>query len=147
MNKVNIVGNFQDTGLTDKDIDKAVEAVFFVISNSELAIQNKGTKPENKKINVAFVGADEIKKHNLEYRKKDSPTDVLSFDYDDEGDILLCIEIIKKYQAKDEGLREAAINTLVHGSLHLFGFDHENDYDHAIMEKIQSKVVEKIKNE
>lgn len=144
---MNIVGNFKDTGLTDKEIEKAVEVIFFVINNSKLTIQNQGTKLKDKKINVAFVDTDEIKKHNLAYRKKDFPTDVLSFDYGDEGDILLCIEIIKKYQGKDEGLNEAVINTLVHGSLHLFGFDHENDDDHAIMEKIQSKVMEKIKNE
>lgn len=136
MANINVVGDFIKSGLTQKELKDVVEAVFFVVKNSKLKIKNF-----DKVINIAFVEAEYIQKRNLEYRKIDRPTDVLSFDYGDEGDILLCIEMIDKYKDSDN-LKESVIKTLIHGLLHLFGYDHEKDKDHAIMEKVANKVFE-----
>ena len=74
---------------------------------------------------VAFVDADQIARLNAEHRGKDEPTDVLSFPIDEAaagagprelGDIVICPE-------HTVDLREA----IVHGALHLVGFDHETD--------------------
>ncbi len=74
---------------------------------------------------VEFVDGDRIQELNREYRGIDSPTDVLSFGVDEDGDsagprelgdIVICPE-----HTRD--LREAA----VHGALHLTGMDHEVD--------------------
>ena len=74
---------------------------------------------------VAFVAPDEIAGLNAEHRGKEGPTDVLSFPVDEEGpaagprelgDIVICPE-------HTEDLREA----VVHGALHLVGYDHEVD--------------------
>jgi probable rRNA maturation factor len=74
---------------------------------------------------VSFVGAEEIAGLNAEHRGKEGPTDVLSFPVDEEGeafgprelgDIVICPE-------HTEDLREA----VVHGALHLVGYDHETD--------------------
>ena len=74
---------------------------------------------------VEFVDSDRIRELNCEYRSVDSPTDVLSFGVDEDGepagpreigDIVICPE-------HTEDLREAVI----HGTLHLTGMDHESD--------------------
>jgi probable rRNA maturation factor len=74
---------------------------------------------------ISFVSADVIADLNGRHRGKEGPTDVLSFPVDEEGetfgprelgDIVICPE-------HTEDLREA----VVHGALHLVGFDHEVD--------------------
>jgi probable rRNA maturation factor len=74
---------------------------------------------------IAFVGADEIQRLNREFRGLDRPTDVLSFPVDEAGesfgprelgDVVICPE-------HTENLTEA----VVHGVLHLCGYDHETD--------------------
>jgi probable rRNA maturation factor len=74
---------------------------------------------------VEFVDEERIRVLNLEFRRVDEPTDVLSFGVDEDGapagprelgDIVIC-------PAQTEDLREA----VVHGALHLSGMDHERD--------------------
>jgi probable rRNA maturation factor len=74
---------------------------------------------------IAFVEADEIQRLNREFRGLDRPTDVLSFPVDEAGesfgprelgDVVICPE-------HTENLTEA----VVHGVLHLCGYDHETD--------------------
>jgi probable rRNA maturation factor len=74
---------------------------------------------------VEFVDSDRIQELNREFRSVDSPTDVLSFGVDEDGDaagpreigdIVICPE-------HTDDLREAVI----HGTLHLTGMDHESD--------------------
>jgi len=74
---------------------------------------------------VALVSAEEIQRLNREYRGRDRPTDVLSFPVDaagpvagprELGDVMICPE-------HTEDLVEA----VVHGVLHLCGYDHETD--------------------
>jgi probable rRNA maturation factor len=74
---------------------------------------------------LALVGADEIRRLNREHRGRDRPTDVLSFPVDELGpaagprelgDVVICPE-------HTEDLTEA----VVHGVLHLCGYDHEVD--------------------
>lgn len=85
---------------------------------------------------IAFVDDKEMSRLNLEFRKKDSTTDVLSFRYMHEdfessetlGDIVISAEQAAK-QAVENGLTtEQEIKQLVlHGVLHLCGYDHETD--------------------
>ncbi len=80
---------------------------------------------EDGHVAVAFVDADRIRDLNGEHRRRDAPTDVLSFPIDEAapaagprelGDVVICPE-------HTEDLREA----VVHGVLHLVGMDHETD--------------------
>lgn len=130
MASINVVGVYKKSGLTQKQLKGIVEAVFDVLGKS-------------KGVNIAFVDKNDIQKENLKYRKIDGPTDVLSFDYADEGDILLCTDMIDKYR-ENEDLNDAITKTLVHGVLHLFGYDHEKDKERAIMEKMENKIFERL---
>jgi len=168
MARINVVGDFFKSGLTEAEIQSTVKAVFDTLGTPlSFSGLNRGSrkneKPDwipasagmtkrqgvgrnDKVLNIAFVEPEEIQKRNLEYRKKDSPTDVLSFDYGDEGDILLCNQKINEMKEADETLAEATQKTIIHGALHLYGFDHENEKDRAIMEKREHKVFKAIKH-
>ena len=74
---------------------------------------------------IEFVDEERIRELNLQYRRIDAPTDVLSFGVDEDGvsagprelgDIVIC-------PPQTADLREA----VVHGALHLSGMDHETD--------------------
>ena len=77
-------------------------------------------------LSVSFVGEDEIRALNREHRGRDRPTDVLSFPVDgagevagprELGDVVICPEQVSGELAE----------VVVHGVLHLCGFDHETD--------------------
>ncbi|MBP1576658.1 MAG: rRNA maturation RNase YbeY [Oscillospiraceae bacterium] len=92
-------------------------------------------------VSVTFVDDEEIHKLNLQYREKDSATDVLSFplgenglyDYDNDSESYLLGDIVISLQRAEEQAnmyghtfqREVAYLT-VHSMLHLLGYDHEN---------------------
>lgn len=77
-------------------------------------------------LSFAFVSKIKIKELNKKYRKKNEPTDILSFPLDKKsGEILICKEIAKK-KSKDYGL---TVNNylpllVIHGMLHLKGLKH-----------------------
>ncbi|WP_051962912.1 rRNA maturation RNase YbeY [Mesoaciditoga lauensis] len=80
-------------------------------------------------LNVVFVGLEEISEYNR-YRKKEGPTDVLSFEGDPPflGEIYICPEYVKE-NAKyfKVPFEEEMIRVCIHGILHLLGYDHERD--------------------
>lgn len=103
-------------------------------------IAKKVLKGENKELDVSIgiVGKEEIEKLNKKYRKKNKPTDVLSFLYENSGEIVLCPQIIKE-NAKvfKSDLKRELSRILIHGLLHLAGYDHEKSKKGA--EKMQKK--------
>ncbi|MBU6414677.1 rRNA maturation RNase YbeY [Patescibacteria group bacterium] len=81
-----------------------------------------------KEVAVINISAKESRRLNRLYRKKNKPTNVLSFRYGkDYGEILLCSEVIKK-EAKQAGNSQNKQMTwmLIHAMLHLGGVHHEN---------------------
>mgnify|MGYP003308797983 CR=1 FL=1 len=127
-------------------------------------------QPTEVEVNVAFVSAEEIKVVNAKERKKDVPTDVLSFpafdlkvdeiiDLSNDkykwninpenehfclGDILLCKEVAKK-QAEELGhtLKAELVRLVVHSVLHLVGYDHIEDADYEIMHAKELEILKK----
>ncbi|NLM44528.1 MAG: rRNA maturation RNase YbeY [Clostridiales bacterium] len=119
---------------------------------------------DNYEISISFVDNEEIKDLNKQYRNIDAPTDVLSFPMlefnkksndetivkevfiDEEiplGDIVISTEKVIE-QAKEYGHgqdRELAF-LLVHGMLHLLGYDHIQESDEIIMRKKQEEILE-----
>jgi probable rRNA maturation factor len=96
---------------------------------------------EDGHVAIAFVKSDQIRSLNLDHRGLDKPTDVLSFPVDgvDEdtrgprelGDVVICRE-------HTEHVEEA----VVHGVLHLCGYDHETDQGEML--ELQDKIVESL---
>ena len=106
----------------------AVDKKFF------LGVAKKVLKGENKEIedlSIAFVSPEEIKKINRKYRKKDKPTDVLSFGKISKfkgefREVIICPEFIEE-NLKDSKttLKKELAKVLIHGILHTLGYDHE----------------------
>ncbi len=108
---------------------------------------------------VAIVDDETIKQLNKDFRKKNKPTNVLSFPNDDinlqdiadgklSGDYRMLGDVIISYETI---IREAAdqqkktidhlTHMLVHGILHLLGYDHENDQDAKQMESLEESIL------
>ena len=103
-------------------------------------------------VSVAIVSPREIKKLNKIYRKKDAVTDVLSFESEDEfgldeegiGEIIICLDQAKKQARELKYSYKKEINRLVlHGYLHLLGFDHIKNKDAKTMEALEEKIMNK----
>lgn len=110
-------------------------------------------KADNVIFSVIFVDNDEIRKLNKEYRKIDKETDVLSFAFEDNDaiktkDVRLLGEIyISIDKANDQSVEYGHSLTrelsflLIHGFLHLLGYDHMNKEDEDIMFKMQEEIL------
>ena len=101
---------------------------------------------KNAEITIRIVDNDELQNLNNIYRKKKYPTNVLSFLVDDEvhliGDIVLCAPVIEKEALEQSKKLEAHYaHLIIHGALHLYGYDHENKKDADIMEAKEIKIL------
>jgi probable rRNA maturation factor len=116
------------------------------------AIQVAGHRDEAE-VSVRVVDAIEMQELNSEFRDQNKPTNVLSFPagaieglpVDEElplGDIVVCAEVVRT-EAEEQGKAVADhwAHMMVHGTLHLLGFDHENDRDAAAMEGLEIQVL------
>ncbi len=96
-------------------------------------------------VSVAFVDEKQMLSLNKRYRGKNKVTDVLSFGADPEdgsGEILLCYPQAAR-QAKElkHPVRDEIVFLIVHGLLHLAGFDHEVERDAKRMFPLQEKIL------
>lgn len=102
---------------------------------------------------VRVVDEDESQALNKQYRQKDKPTNVLSFPFyempgmpDDEvrplGDLVICGSVVLQ-EAAEQGKEIAHhwAHMLVHGTLHLLGFDHETVEQAAPMEALERRIL------
>lgn len=130
-------------------------------ANAALSISPYGALVHQKfalEISVKLSDNDEVQKLNAAYRGKDKPTNVLSFPLvpqdllqslsnSDDGEVLLgdiimahgvCVDEAKE---KSIAMEDHASHLLVHGVLHLLGYDHETDTDALIMEEMEVKAL------
>jgi probable rRNA maturation factor len=98
-------------------------------------------------VSLVFLNLKQMQQYNKDYRKKNYPTDVLSFPVNEPtednrhylGDILICVD---KARENAEGAQHALDRELqvliLHGILHLMGYDHETDQGQ--MDKLEAKL-------
>jgi probable rRNA maturation factor len=112
-------------------------------------------------LTIRVVGAAESRRLNRTWRSKDKPTNVLSFpaaplapgdkgvparfpakEFSELGDLAICAPVVAR-EAKEQGKPAQAhwAHMVVHGVLHLLGFDHENDRDATAMEAREVKIL------
>jgi rRNA maturation RNase YbeY len=107
-------------------------------------------KQHHAELSVALIGNGEMRRLNARYRKKDYPTDVLSFPVAAGmpggvqllGDVIISVDKARE-QAKERGrsLDEEMTTLLIHGVLHLLGYDHERSAkDARIMGRLEKKI-------
>jgi probable rRNA maturation factor len=97
---------------------------------------------------VRIVNPQESQTLNARYRKKNNPTNILSFTYDIEdnqqrgpyleGDLVICAEIVTKEALEQQKPVLAHwAHLIVHGILHLLGLDHESEKEAKCMESLE----------
>jgi len=113
-----------------------------------------GLSPRTAVVNVVVVDDREIRRLNRRYRGKDRPTDVLSFSYRDArprdardviGDVFVSHQTLAR-DARRHGLAPAhlALRIVVHGVLHVIGYDHATDAEAARMERRERAVLRRV---
>lgn len=111
--------------------------------------------PEASEVSIALVDESEIAELNERYRHKEGPTDVLSFPCDEVaavvaegepltlGDVILAPTVAETNARELGNTIEAELNLLVvHGVLHLLGYDHIEDDDAAVMQAREKSILE-----
>ena len=145
---------------TDYGIDLVEEVEVEALCTLAMEMESK---PANSEVSVTFVNNDEMAQLNKQYRGLDGPTDVLSFECDnisDEmsdvshdtfpyqlGDIIIAPDVAAA-QSDDFGTSVTAEIELllVHGILHLCGWDHQNDDDAQAMEAREREILSAWRN-
>ena len=108
-------------------------------------------------LSVALVGNSEMQTLNERYKKKDSSTDVLAFPVEDRlgteerllGDVVISVQKAKQ-QAKQarRSLDEEMMALLIHGVLHLLGYDHERSANEArTMRRLEKRIYRRLCDE
>ena len=98
------------------------------------------------RVTLRFVGAREGRALNARFRDRDAPTNVLTFVYDDveplAGDLVLCVPVVRR-EAREQGktFRAHCAHLVIHGMLHLQGFDHMRPADARRMEARETRLL------
>ena len=109
----------------------------------------RATRPGAADVTVRFVDADEGRALNAQYRSKDYATNVLSFVYapppDLAGDLVLCAPVVLR-EASEQSKPIVAhfAHMIVHGMLHLQGYDHEHAAEARVMEQLEGDVLARL---
>ncbi|KND82517.1 rRNA maturation RNase YbeY [Aggregatibacter actinomycetemcomitans] len=109
-------------------------------------------QPQSDEVEMTVRIVDEMESHalNLNYRGKDRPTNVLSFPFEcpDEvelpllGDLVICRQVVEREaQEQEKPLMAHWAHMVVHGSLHLLGYDHIEDDEAEEMESLETQIM------
>ena len=109
-------------------------------------------QPQSDEVEMTVRIVDEAESHalNLNYRGKDRPTNVLSFPFEcpDEvelpllGDLVICRQVVEREaQEQDKPLMAHWAHMVVHGSLHVLGYDHIEDDEAEEMESLETQIM------
>ena len=109
-------------------------------------------QPQSDEVEMTVRIVDEEESHalNLNYRGKDRPTNVLSFPFEcpDEvelpllGDLVICRQLVEREaQEQEKPLMAHWAHMVVHGSLHLLGYDHIEDNEAEEMESLETQIM------
>lgn len=101
-------------------------------------------------LTIRIVNIAESQQLNKQYRKKDKPTNVLSFPFEVPdgielnllGDLVVCAQIVEQEaEEQNKMLFDHWAHMIIHGCLHLLGYDHINDLDADKMEALEIKIL------
>lgn len=137
------VVNLTRQKISAKEINDSVKRII-----QKLRSLKKFSFLKNIDLSIVFLEPEKIRELNRKYRKKDKPTDILSFTIEKTkdkliGEILLCPKIIKQknYQLLTTNYSLKLNHLLTHGLIHLCGYDHKTEKEWEEMERVAKKLV------
>lgn len=122
-----------------KNIRSTVLKIFTILAQSK-----------DSEICISFVDDDTIRELNKTYRSINRATDVLSFpqdgpDFSILGDIVISVDTAKRHAVRYENTYEYEIKKLiVHGILHLLGFDHKKKKETIVMREKEKQLLAQV---
>jgi probable rRNA maturation factor len=133
-----------DVVLIDPAWAKALPGVERLVRKAARAATNN----RKRSLTVALADDRRVRALNARDRRKDKPTNVLSYpsgERDFLGDVVLARQTVWR-EAKAQGKRPAnhVAHLVVHGVLHLMGYDHENDADAERMEALERRILKRL---
>lgn len=108
---------------------------------------------EESEVTIRVVDTAESHSLNLTYRGKDKPTNVLSFPFEVPpeielpllGDLIICRQVVEREAAEQEKTEEEHwAHMVIHGCLHLLGYDHIEDDEAEEMEGLETEILKKL---
>lgn len=107
-----------------------------------------GRTHDKAEVSITLVNDRQIKKINKKYRNINKPTNVLSFELGDDvllGDIFISLDTVMREATRENiSVAEHTAHMVVHGILHLLGYDHIKDSDAEKMEKKETIILKKL---
>jgi len=104
-------------------------------------------------LTIRLVEISESQALNLQYRDKDKPTNVLSFPFEVPegielnllGDLVVCADVVaKEAQEQCKNLNHHWAHMVIHGCLHLLGYDHIDDDEATEMETLETRLLNEL---
>ena len=141
-----------NTGMPNIDIQLAAQASNLPSEEQLRAWCSSALQAGNEEaeLTLRIVGKQEIQSLNAQFRQKDAPTNVLSFPSNLPaelhlsllGDVIICAEVVEQ-EAKDQGKTSEShwAHMVIHGTLHLQGYDHIDNNDAEKMEALETKLI------
>lgn len=119
---------------------------------AKLTLENEVKQGE---LSISLVSKDEIRELNNTYRKKDKPTNVLAFpckippmielDLPPLGDVIICPEVLMfESEELHQPIRQHWAHIVIHGVLHILGYDHIEESDAEIMQALEIKLLKQL---
>ncbi|MCL1077308.1 rRNA maturation RNase YbeY [Parashewanella spongiae] len=108
---------------------------------------------DNAELTIRLVDEPESQQLNNDYRGKNKPTNVLSFPFEVPegielpllGDLVICVHVVKvEAQQQNKPLKAHWAHMVVHGCLHLLGYDHIDDGEAVEMESLETQLIESL---
>ena len=126
---------------TEKHFQQWIDAVFSTLTHKDI------------ELTIRLVNIEESQQLNLQYRNINKPTNVLSFPFEVPegielnllGDLVICSQVVEEEAiAQNKALFDHWAHMVIHGCLHLLGYDHINDIDADEMESIEVNILNKL---
>ena len=111
------------------------------------------SKTGDTELSIRIVDERESQELNQTFRGSSGPTNVLSFPFDAEipeplsliGDVVICAPVVaREAEQQNKELKAHWAHMIVHGVLHLQGYDHQNDTEAVIMETLETEIMQKL---
>nr|WP_300313564.1 rRNA maturation RNase YbeY [Halomonas sp.] len=114
------------------------------------AVLTRHPDQQDAELTIRFVDNDESQSLNRDYRGKDKPTNVLSFPFEAPeglelpllGDLIICHSVVAlEATEQDKTLTQHYAHMVIHGTLHLLGYDHIEDDEAEHMEGLEREIL------
>ena len=133
-----------------RSLELLCRRLFEIFKKNRQVCASRSKDSDVSDLSLIFVGANESRNLNRKYRRKNKPTDVLSFSHGFRrsglGELVICLPVIRRQalEARHSFKKELQM-MVIHGFLHLLGYDHEKNHKEELkMMRLQDKLLKRL---